>query len=93
MDYQIINLLHPHYVKGKGCVYDNLGWSVWIGKEDLCDEVLREVGVRVEVNKKTFITEEIARRLHDFFINKHNLIGTFGCDYDRSILDIYDDVK
>ena len=93
LDYQIINLLHPHYVEGKGCVYDDLGWMVWIRGQGLCDEVLREVGVRVEANKKTIITEEIARRLHDFFTNKHNLIGTFGNDYDKSILDIYDDVK
>ena len=93
LDYQIINLLHPHYVKGEGCMYDDLGWTVWIREKELCDEVLREVGVRVEASQKTSITEEIAIRLRRFFTNKRNLIGTFGNDYDRNILGIYDDVK
>ena len=88
LDYQITNLLHPHYVKDHGCVYDDLGWTVQIHNEELLNEINNEFDYNLKLEKKNNINEEVAYALWKYLDNKKHIWGSLGTEYDRNILDI-----
>ena len=91
LDYQIINLLHPHYVKDQGCVYDHINWTVWVSNKELLKDINEAFDYDLKPEEKNEINEEVAYAIWHYISNKEKYIGTFGTDYDRNILDIYDD--
>jgi len=93
LDYQITNLKHPHLGEDGGCVYDDLGWYVWIRENELCDEVKDAFGLNISPTENHEICKDLAYKLWYFFQNKRSLMGTFGTDYDRDIREIYKDEK
>lgn len=92
MDYQITHLVHPHYVKDKGCVYDNINWTVWVSDEGLMNDLNKTFNLHIQLNQKYVIDEETAYSIWHHMSDDKRYIGTFGCDYDRDILDIYKDI-
>lgn len=93
LDYQIIHLEHPHYVRGKGCVYDHINWTVWVSNEVLMNDLNKTFNLHILLEQKYEVNEELAYQIWHYISDKRKYIGTFGCDYDRSILDIYKDVE
>ena len=91
LQYQIINLLHPHYEGGRGCVYDHINWTVWIGDKELLNTVNESFDYDLELEKKNEVKEEVAYAIWHYIQDQKKWIGTFGTEYDRNILDIYND--
>ena len=91
LEYQITHLLHPHYEEGRGCVYDHVNWTVWFSRQDLMDDVNKEFGTEFKLEKKTEVDESLAYDIWHFLSKRNDTIGLFGDDYDRNILDIYND--
>ena len=91
LDYSIIELLHPHYVKGNGCVYDHINWTVWISNRELLDDVNEAFDYDLKLDEKNEVREEVAHAIWRYISKQENWIGTYGTDYDRNILDIYND--
>lgn len=91
LDYQILELLHPHYVSGRGCVYDHINWTVWISNQELLDEINREFDLNLKLEEKGEVDEDTAHDVWMWIRGRKDLIGTYGTDYDRNILDIYKD--
>lgn len=92
LDYQIIHLEHPHYVRGKGCVYDHINWTIWVSNEMLMNDLNKTFKLHIPLEQKYEVNEELAYQIWHY-ISDGKYIGTFGCDYDRSILDIYKDLE
>ena len=91
LDYQIIHLLHPHYEDGKGCVYDHIVWTVWISDKVLLDTINEVFDYNLELNSKNIVREEVAYAIWHYIEDNGKWIGTFGDEYDRNILDIYNE--
>lgn len=91
LDYSITELLHPHYVKGRGCVYDHINWTVWISNQELLDDVNETFVYDLKLEEKNEVREEFAHAIWQYISKQKKWIGTYGTDYDRNILDIYND--
>lgn len=89
LDYQILELLHPHYVKGRGCVYDHINWTIWVSNKELLDNINETFDYSLELKKKNEVKEEVATAVWHYIQNQKQWIGTYGTDYDRDILEIY----
>ena len=88
LDYSIIHLLHPHYVKGQGCVYDHINWTVWISSKELLDDINKAFDYNLNLEEKNEVNEEVAYAVWHYIENQKKWIGTFGTDYDINILNI-----
>jgi len=91
LDYSIIELLHPHYVKDHGCVYDHINWTVRISSQELLNDVNETFDYNLELNKKNEVREEVANAIWQYISKQEKWIGTYGTDYDKNILDIYNE--
>lgn len=89
LDYQITELLHPHHVEGRGCVYDHINWTIWIGNKELLDDINTTFDYSFELNKKNEVNRGVAYAVWHYIYGQKRWTGTFGTDYDRNILDIY----
>ena len=89
LDYKITHIQHPHYVKDRGCVYDHVKWTVWIGNGDLLDDISEAFNYSINLKEHTDVSEEMALAIWHYVQERKDLIGMFGCDYDTNILDIY----
>ncbi len=92
LDYQIINLLHPHYVKGHGCVYDHIKWIIWISNQSLLDDINEEFDCDFEPNKDNEVKEEAVNAIWQYIREQKKWIGVYGTEYDSDILNIYNDL-
>ena len=90
-DYSIIELLHPHYVKDRGCVYDHVNWTVWISNYELLNGVNKTFDYNLELNKKNEVEGGVACAVWQYIKKQKRWDGIYGIDYDRNILDIYKD--
>lgn len=93
LEFQIIHLLHPHYVKGHGCVYDHINWTVWFSRQDLMNDVNEIFNTQFKLEEKTEVSETLARQIWKYLRERKDVIGIYGTDYDRNILDIYKDLE
>ena len=89
LDYQILELLHPHYVAGKGCVYDHINWTIWVSNKELLDNINETFDYSLELGKKNEVKEEVSTGVWHYIQNQKRWVGTYGTDYDRDILEIY----
>lgn len=89
LDYQILELLHPHYVDGRGCVYDHINWTIWVGNKELLDNINETFDYSLELDKKNEVKEEVATAVWHYMQNQKRWFGTYGTDYDRDISEIY----
>ena len=89
LDFQIIHLLHPHYVTGHGCVYDHIRWTVWFSNSELLNEINKKFNYNLTLEEEIVVKEDVAHSIWHYIQKNKKWIGTFGDDYDCSILDIY----
>lgn len=89
LDYQILELLHPHYVNGRGCVYDHINWTIWVSNKELLNNINETFDYSLELGKKNEVKEEVATAVWHYIQNQKRWVGTYGTDYDRDILEIY----
>lgn len=85
LDYQIINLLHPHHERGRGCVYDDINWTVWFSNEGLLSKVNNHFSKDFKLNEKCVITREEADSIWEYITELKRFIGTYGANYDCDI--------
>jgi len=88
LHYQITHLLHPHLVDDRGCVYDHINWTVWIGDEELLENVNDAFDYDLKLEEKNVVREEAAYEIWHYIENQKKWNGSFGTDYDRNILDL-----
>ena len=96
LDFQIIHLLHPHYVNGRGCVYDHVKWTVWFSNGELLYEINEAFNYNFLLEETNEVDETTATAIWHYIQNSNNFkkwIGTYGYNYDRDILDIYNDYE
>lgn len=93
LDYQITHLLHPHYVKEYGCVYDHIKWTIWFSNDELLNEINESFDYDFKLEEKNEVMEKVAYEILYFIQNKKKYFGTIGDEYDRNILDIYNDYE
>ena len=89
LDFQIIHLLHPHYVTGHSCVYDHIRWTVWFSNSELLNEINEKFNYNLTLEEEIVVKEDVAHSIWHYIQKNKKWIGTFGDDYDCSILDIY----
>lgn len=93
LDYQITHLLHPHYVKEHGCVYDHIKWTVWFSNSELLNEINEAFKTNFSLEETNEVDETTANSIWYHIQSSKKWIGTYGDDYDRNILDIYNDYE
>lgn len=91
LEFEITHLLHPHHEEGRGCVYDHINWTAWFSRQDLMSDVNEIFNTQFKLEEKVEIEESLAYDIWHYLSNRKDVIGTYGNEYDRNILDIYDD--
>lgn len=92
MNFQITELLHPHYVKERGYIYDHINWTIWFSRSDLINDVNKQFNTQFKLEEKTTINSNLAYNIWNYLRDRNDVVGTFGTEYDKNILYVdYDD--
>lgn len=74
-------------------MYDHIKWTVWFSNSELLNEINEAFNTNFSLEETNEVDETTSNSIWYHIQSRKKWIGTYGDDYDRNILDIYNDYE